>query len=596
MSFNFISKAAPTTLTSSNSAILHLPTLLEGDRQKLTQMFPKPDTSAAATTDAVGHGVAGNAKSDLIDLFEKFDVGKESHESEMSQSAEKGTDEIAESGRDVRDAVTNKLENDADTKDEAESQTLGESVAEPLIPEDENSPNVVSETETISPDSGNAPITETTHDTLPAPVEQETLPVELEETEHPTSPAEPLGSQSKPKPQRTNSIERTRTAVNPKEQYERSHRPFDFQTFLAHLRSKDADPVVRYIRSFLVSFSRQAGAMTPEQMVKAVRDFKLFISEQFATYEPFKLMDAVDRENSAEGIEKLIMNRLYEYTFAPEVKLRNSPLADDLKADDEYSAQLGKFGWVLAQHLDVDLDFGPKESREYLDYAAGELAKINKYRAPRDKIICILNSCKIIVSLLKLGQQETNADAFVPLLILVLLSGEARHLLSNLRYIERFRSEEWLNHGETSYYLSLLQGAIAFVQNVKFDDLTVSKKEYDANMEAWEADQRQRVSHSAAEPEAAEEPSLMPSSVLMASAELFSKSLSNFMSPSPTERSPLPETRRESVSEEQIESAAANLEEMIPALDKAIIRDIVIMNKANVEASLDMCLQLVEGN
>lgn len=420
---------------------------------------------------------------------------------------------------------------------------------------------------------------------------------------------------------RNNSIQRTYDSINPQEQYQKSHRPFDFQVFLSHIRNKSADPLVRYIRSFLVSFTRQAPAMSSAQRIKAVRQLKEFINGKFQEFEPFASMDSKDLENSNEGIEKLIMNRLYEYTFSPEVFNKNESrtpesFLQDLRDDVKFTTQLDKFSWVSGPHLDVDLNEisqrkreSSKESLNYLDQAINELNKINNYRAPRDKIICILNSCKIIFSLLRVSKQETNADAFIPLLILVIIRAKTPNLISNIHYIERFRGEQWLLHGETSYYLSSIQGAITFIQNITRDDLTVSDEEYEANIEAWEADIRQRPPYLIIpEPRASDSPpesgpivrtNLSPSSVLMASAETFKKSISNYLSPPPQESSQERATQRAEEreghrpSEEDVDAAFGQLSEMFPTLDKAILRDLVVMNEANVEKTLDVCLQLV---
>lgn len=425
----------------------------------------------------------------------------------------------------------------------------------------------------------------------------------------------------RPRQRRNNSIQRTYDSINPQEQYQKSHRPFDFQVFLSHIRNKSADPLVRYIRSFLVSFTRQAPAMSSAQRIKAVRQLKEFINGKFQEFEPFASMDSKDLENSNEGIEKLIMNRLYEYTFSPEVFNKNESrtpesFLQDLRDDVKFTTQLDKFSWVSGPHLDVDLNEisqrkreSSKESLNYLDQAINELNKINNYRAPRDKIICILNSCKIIFSLLRVSKQETNADAFIPLLILVIIRAKTPNLISNIHYIERFRGEQWLLHGETSYYLSSIQGAITFIQNITRDDLTVSDEEYEANIEAWEADIRQRPPYLIIpEPRASDSPpesgpivrtNLSPSSVLMASAETFKKSISNYLSPPPQESSQERATQRAEEreghrpSEEDVDAAFGQLSEMFPTLDKAILRDLVVMNEANVEKTLDVCLQLV---
>lgn len=419
------------------------------------------------------------------------------------------------------------------------------------------------------------------------------------------------------RPKRNNSVSRISPAVNPEEQYQQSHKPFDFQIFLTQLKKKSADPLVRYIRSFLVSFSRQSGSMTAPQMIKAVSHFKEFMNEKFHEYEPFASMDAVDLENSGEGVEKLIMNRLYEFCFSPEAIKKfgrnvSATVLDDVHEDYQFIMQIEKFSWILGVHLDVDLDAITQSKRErnsesidYMDYAINELNKINKFRAPRDKIICILNACKIIFSFLRVSNQETNADSFIPILILVIIRAKAENLISNLHYIERYRGEEWLNHGETSYYLSSMQGAISFIQNIKFQDLTISQDEYDANMEAWDAELRQRgppiIRPEPLHPGEAStniQQSLSPSNVILAGAEMFTKSLSNFMSPTPLESAPQnPEPRSESgpphlVSDEQVEKTLNQLTEIFPNLDRAVLRDVIVLKKADFDSSLDACLQL----
>lgn len=105
------------------------------------------------------------------------------------------------------------------------------------------------------------------------------------------------------------------------------------------------------------------------------------------------------------------------------------------------------------------------------DLMISELLKIRSYRAPRDKIICVLNCCKVIFGewyrhflqnalltcsgLLKNAKSDSSADSFMPLLIYVVLQSNPDHLVSNVQYILRFRNQEKLG-GEAGYYLSSL--------------------------------------------------------------------------------------------------------------------------------------------
>lgn len=134
-----------------------------------------------------------------------------------------------------------------------------------------------------------------------------------------------------------------------------------------------------------------------------------------------------------------------------------------------------------------------------------ELLKINGYRAPRDKVICILNCCKVIFGLLKNSKKaDTSADSFIPLLIYVVLHANPDHLVSNIQYILRFRNQEKLG-GEAGYYLSSLvsavssfhlflaeavakissqSGAVQFIETLDRTSLTVSDEEFERHVEA----------------------------------------------------------------------------------------------------------------
>lgn len=403
------------------------------------------------------------------------------------------------------------------------------------------------------------------------------------------------------------------------EQYQVSHRPFDFQVFLNHLRKKLADPLVRYIRLFLVNMSRQGHTLSASQRVKTVADFKVFINEKFALFEPFALMDERDRENLREGLEKLIMNRLYEHCFPPEVENRSQgrliphQYLEDLEADRKFSRQLEKYSWVNLTHLEVSLET-TKELVEFTELAVTELNKLNRYRAPRDKIICILNACKIIFSFLKANNQELNADAFIPLLILIIFQAKTPNLISNIHYIQQYRSDEWLHRGETLYYLLSLEAAMLFITNLSLSDLTIDPKEYEAHMEAWEAEKTQKVHLVQPTPQRVpeERAGTSPSSVLLTSAEMFTKGISNLLTPSPPPPAPkdldlepvrpmpfdgpIPLLANEQQAQLQQPDTAELLlllSEMFPSMDAAIITDLIHLNNGNMEACIDQCLAMV---
>ncbi|KAF9694496.1 hypothetical protein EKO04_007630 [Ascochyta lentis] len=274
--------------------------------------------------------------------------------------------------------------------------------------------------------------------------------------------------------------------------------PFDFHRFLEQLRHRTADPVAKFLRSFLLEFGKKQW-MVHEQ-VKIIGDFLDFITKKMAQCDVWRTVSDAEFDNAREGMEKLVMNRLYSQTFSPAIpppepasprkgRRRQEPLGpgrrgqhqEDVERDEVLAQKVRIYKWVREEHLDIK-DVGEK-GRKFLALAQQELLKIKTYRAPRDKIICILNCCKVIFGFLRTSKSDQSADAFVPLLIYTVLQANPDHLVSNVQYILRFRNQDKLG-GEAGYYISSLMGAVQFIEGLDKTSLTVTDEEFDKNVEA----------------------------------------------------------------------------------------------------------------
>lgn len=279
--------------------------------------------------------------------------------------------------------------------------------------------------------------------------------------------------------------------------------PFDFHRFLEQLRHKSADPVAKFLRSFLTEFGKKQW-MVHEQ-VKIIGDFLAFITNKMALCDVWREVSDNEFDNAKEGMEKLVMNRLYSQTFSPAIPPpptlpsrsrsrgrkkeqdknalpgRRGQHQEDVERDEILAQKIRIYSWIREEHLDLE-PVGPNGER-FLRLAQQELLKIKGYRAPRDKVICVLNCCKVIFGLLKNAKSsDTSADSFVPLLIYVVLQANPENLVSNVQYILRFRNQDKLG-GEAGYYLSSLSGAIQFIENLDRTTLTVSDEEFERNVE-----------------------------------------------------------------------------------------------------------------
>jgi hypothetical protein len=274
--------------------------------------------------------------------------------------------------------------------------------------------------------------------------------------------------------------------------------PFDFHRFLEQLRHRTADPVAKFLRSFLLEFGKKQW-MVHEQ-VKIIGDFLEFISKKMEQCEVWRTVSDAEFDNAREGMEKLVMNRLYSQTFSPAIpppepasprkgRRRQEPPGpgrrgqhqEDVERDEVLAQKVRIYKWVSEEHLDIK-PVGDK-GKKFLNLAQQELLKIKSYRAPRDKIICVLNCCKVIFGFLRTSKSDQSADAFVPLLIYTVLQANPDHLVSNVQYILRFRNQDKLG-GEAGYYISSLMGAVQFIEGLDKTSLTVTDEDFEKNVEA----------------------------------------------------------------------------------------------------------------
>lgn len=256
---------------------------------------------------------------------------------------------------------------------------------------------------------------------------------------------------------------------------------FDFQRFLDQMKLKAAEPVAKYLRSFLSNFTKRT--FTVNDQVKLINEFLNFISGKMRETDVWRNASDAEFDNAMEGMEKLVMNRLYDYTFTPQVARMVPPrpiTSDDLERDRVLSQRIALFKWVEPHHLDIP--DGPG-FEGFLMFAQQELLKINHYKAPRDKLICILNCCKVIFGLIRHMHKEEGADSFIPILIYVVLKANPDHLLSNVEFINRFRNPAKLQ-SEAGYYLSSLMGAVSFIETMDHTSLSnITQEEFERNVE-----------------------------------------------------------------------------------------------------------------
>ncbi|KAJ1653785.1 hypothetical protein IWQ61_006166 [Dispira simplex] len=271
--------------------------------------------------------------------------------------------------------------------------------------------------------------------------------------------------------QKPKDVTRTMPNFEPSSYFKADTEGFDYNQFLNQLRQPGAKSVARNIRHFLNEFSRRP--LTLKEQIRVIHDYLDFIVQKMAECEVWKAQSEQELENTREATEKLLMNRLCPQTFCPST-------TDDDEKDKVLNQKINLFRWIKEEHLDIEAN---PQNDAFLSFAMAELLKMNTFKAPRDKLICVLNCCTVIFGLLKHAKGgEVGADTFLPVLIYVVIKANPPQLVSNVQYISRFRSPDKLQ-SEAGYYLTNLMGAITFIETMDASCLSISQDEFDKNIE-----------------------------------------------------------------------------------------------------------------
>ncbi|KAL3682685.1 hypothetical protein R1sor_000707 [Riccia sorocarpa] len=249
-----------------------------------------------------------------------------------------------------------------------------------------------------------------------------------------------------------------------------------FHDFLDRMRHPSAADLVRSIKNFIGAFS--SNPPDPEKDSQSVQDFLATTENAFRAHPLWAGATDDELESSSEGLEKYLMTKLHAKAFCP--------LPEDAEIDEKLTEKMTILQeFIRPEHLDI-----PKNSQNETSWllAQKELQRINTYKSPRDKLVCILNCCRVINNLLVKASMASNdsppgADDFLPVLIYVVIKANPPQLHSNLQYIQRYRHQGRLV-SEAAYFFTNLVSAESFIQNLDSTSLSMNPAEFEERMHA----------------------------------------------------------------------------------------------------------------
>ncbi|PAN50475.1 hypothetical protein PAHAL_9G523000 [Panicum hallii] len=251
--------------------------------------------------------------------------------------------------------------------------------------------------------------------------------------------------------------------------------PLAWHDFLERMRQPSAAEFVRSIKSFILTFSNRAP--DPEKDSASVQEFLENMEGAFRAHTPWAGSSDEELESAGEGLEKYVMTKLFNRVFAS--------VPEDVKSDEELFEKMSLLQqFIRPENLDIKPEYQNETS--WL-LAQKELQKINMYKAPRDKLSCILNCCKVINNLLLNASIVSNdnppgADEFLPVLIYVTIKANPPQLHSNLLYIQRYRRQTRLV-SEAQYFFTNILSAESFIWNIDGESLSMNELDFQRKMD-----------------------------------------------------------------------------------------------------------------
>lgn len=172
-----------------------------------------------------------------------------------------------------------------------------------------------------------------------------------------------------------------------------------------------------------------------------------------------------------DNITRTVLTQLYDQVFAP---------AELRKSDQQLYQTIDKLWFVSPDHLDIqcndwDITLWQK--------AKEQLLAMGSFKTAKEKIACVLRCSKTIIFLLNSKGGVAGADDFLPHMIFAVILSNPPYIQCNIEFIRSFCSPSQDDDlGESFYYLTILESAVYFIQNINAQSLGLSEALFERYM------------------------------------------------------------------------------------------------------------------
>lgn len=229
-------------------------------------------------------------------------------------------------------------------------------------------------------------------------------------------------------------------------------------------------------RSFVRQFEDRPAEFDPDAEADSVKvqDFLARMEAAFRVHPAWRGASGEVLDQAVEGLEKYLMSKLFSHTFAAS--------SEDRDRDERYVRLTTALAFVSLSTL-IGVEVEPDEA--LMASAQGELLRMDRYKAPRDKLLCLVNVKTLVEDIVgaaaRGGAPVGGADAFFPVFLLVIVRSRMPRLASNVEYIRRFRGRPRLS-GQFDFMLCNLESVAVYLDTVDWRHLKVPQDEFLARL------------------------------------------------------------------------------------------------------------------
>ena len=241
------------------------------------------------------------------------------------------------------------------------------------------------------------------------------------------------------------------------------------------------DPAASSLVRRLKAFVRHCNALplpgTAAALSAAASEVQAFVSSLSSSlprHPLFVSASAAELSNAAESMEKFVLSKahLRWYGRVEEDELRNARLA----------ARCRQLRWLHPRHLEL-----PSSPLLPPPQAMDELRRMGEYKAPKDKLVCLLNAAHLISAALQAVQDEVGADDIFPAFILTLIHAQCPSFIHDMRWVGLGRRGAQTAAGdgsEVEYWLVMAESAVVFIEQMNESSLRLEADgEWEREME-----------------------------------------------------------------------------------------------------------------